>query len=747
MKTNLFKKLFWITFSLVLLIYPILSRDFGTTFDERVHNGHGKMLLDYFRGESTLAAQSPFTPEGALKPIPEDEYRKDLSDLNFFGGTFDLIVAFTQRYLPFTGDIEQRHFVNSLFGVLAILFVGLIAYRVAGWRAGFLALLMMALCPRFMGHSMNNPKDVPFAALYIASVFFMLRFIQEIPKPRIGTLVALAVTIAISISIRVAGILLIPLLFLFVLLAHAKVLFDQEIESFDFKGLFKDIGLSALVGIAGYLLPALLWPFDRSNPLTVPLHVLSEVSKLAIFNSYDLFEGRHWYPEEIPWYYMPKWTLIGTPLFILCGLMTSALLLVRTRVSGEGINKFALFILLVVSLLPILFVIVNHSYIFHDGRHLLFTLPPFVVICALSWENLLRMGLPRWARIAIVGLLLLFTLEPVVWIARNHPNQTAYFSPIIGGVDGAWKKYETDYYGNSIRQGIEWIQANDKPSKGKKIRIRLPYGMLSCADYWIAKKSGYELVWADEYGQDWDYTLLMTSADKTDTTILATWPPLGTVYEVKAGSTPLLAVYKNLRLGDEKALVNEIQRRASGDQNPRLYFRLGVLHFSAMRYAEAIGAFQEAVRLDSNYVDAWNNMGDCKNITGDYKGAIAAFGKVLQLAPNYELAINNMNDAMQKYQLANGRDPNFSVEEENRLIDLSLQAYQKQDFVLAANYCKEVTKHNPANAVAWNNLGAAYNALQQYDEALVAIRKALEINPNFDLAINNLRDVEAKRKR
>ena len=151
--------------------------------------------------------------------------------------------------------------------------------------------------------------------------------------------------------------------------------------------------------------------------------------------------------------------------------------------------------------------------------------------------------------------------------------------------------------------------------------------------------------------------------------------------------------------------------------------------------------------LDSNYLEAWNNLGHCKNTIGDYIGAIAAFKRVLQLNPNYQLAINNLADATNKLEIANGRDPKFTREQEGELINKSLEAYQKQDYAMVITYCHEIIAHNPNNCIALNNMGAAYNALQQFDKAFDALQKSLKINPNFELAKNNLKDVESKRKR
>ena len=44
----------------------------------------------------------------------------------------------------------------------------------------------------------------------------------------------------------------------------------------------------------------------------------------------------------------------------------------------------------------------------------------------------------------------------------------------------------------------------------------------------------------------------------------------------------------------------------------------------------------------------------------------------------------------------------------------------------------------PDSALAYNNICAAYNALKQWDDAIAACERALVIDPDFELAKNNL---------
>ena len=62
----------------------------------------------------------------------------------------------------------------------------------------------------------------------------------------------------------------------------------------------------------------------------------------------------------------------------------------------------------------------------------------------------------RHVALAAAAALTIGLAEPLVFQIRNHPNQTVYFSPIIGGPRGAFGRYDMDYWGNCILQAVSW---------------------------------------------------------------------------------------------------------------------------------------------------------------------------------------------------------------------------------------------------------------------------------------------------
>ncbi len=75
-----------------------------------------------------------------------------------------------------------------------------------------------------------------------------------------------------------------------------------------------------------------------------------------------------------------------------------------------------------------------------------------------------------------------------------------------------------------------------------------------------------------------------------------------------------------------------------------------------------------------------------------------------------------------------GRDP---------LFDLAYKAQEEGMYELAKFYYNRVIERDPTNAIAYNNRGAAYDDLGEYQKAIKDYDRAIELDPNLAPAYYN----------
>ena len=70
----------------------------------------------------------------------------------------------------------------------------------------------------------------------------------------------------------------------------------------------------------------------------------------------------------------------------------------------------------------------------------------------------------------------------------------------------------------------------------------------------------------------------------------------------------------------------------------------------------------------------------------------------------------------------------------NQLINL----YKQRQFSLAVEQAKILTKQYPDNFMIWNILGASAAQIDMTDEAIIAFKKVIFLNPNYANAYYNM---------
>ncbi len=132
-------------------------------------------------------------------------------------------------------------------------------------------------------------------------------------------------------------------------------------------------------------------------------------------------------------------------------------------------------------------------------------------------------------------------------------------------------------------------------------------------------------------------------------------------------------------------------------------------HYRKGRLADAVRAYNLAIKMDSDNSIAWNNKGLILAVAGNFKEALKCHIKAFELDPNHVDAISNIGMAHTKLDNA----------------EEAIEWYDK------------AIKIDPKHETTWNNKGNLLSKLKRYEEAMKCYDQAIEINPNYLAAMNN----------
>src|SRR5258708_9485190 len=77
--------------------------------------------------------------------------------------------------------------------------------RIGGQLAGFAALVLLATCPLYIGHSFMNAKDAPFAVAMAILLLALVRVFEDYPRITPATGILTGTGFGLSIGSRIMG--------------------------------------------------------------------------------------------------------------------------------------------------------------------------------------------------------------------------------------------------------------------------------------------------------------------------------------------------------------------------------------------------------------------------------------------------------------------------------------------------------------------------------------------------------------
>ncbi len=212
-----------------------------------------------------------------------------------------------------------------------------------------------------------------------------------------------------------------------------------------------------LYALTGFAVMYVSWPYLWGEPL---LRLLITLRLMLNFSwpGKVLFQGHYYVGNEVPPSYLP--TLMALQLtepVVLLAVLGLPVLVWKVWRQKSHVELGE--VVLLWFGLPLLALTLGNSYRYDNFRQFLFLLPPVFLLAGLTLEVLrARLGQAAWGILA--GLLL---LPGIVAIFSLHPYPYIYYNSLTGGVRGAFRRYEMDYWGTSFRAAAAYLNRYAPP--------------------------------------------------------------------------------------------------------------------------------------------------------------------------------------------------------------------------------------------------------------------------------------------
>ncbi|MDX2001699.1 MAG: glycosyltransferase family 39 protein [Chitinophagales bacterium] len=669
----IFKKVFFGLIALLFVLIPLMSLKTGINGDERFQVFIAKYIGGFYtsfgKDKRVLLTRDEVMPtyekggmEAVKKQFNVDQVPQE-NNLKNYGGLFELLSATVAKMLGYSSDEQvgfhtTRHVLLGLITALIILFAGLTAKELLGWRAAIITALLLFVSPRFIGDGLMNNKDIPFALGYMMSTYFMLRFIKQFPKPDIKSTIGVLGGIAIAMGIRVGGLLLIMEFGLFCIIAWFYAASVLKESGFDSTGLRNAVIKAAVACFGGYFLGVFFWPYGLLSPISNPLAVLEEQSKFPVFIN-QLFEGEVISSKDLPWYYLSKFILITSPIVVLLGLPIAIYTIYHYR---KNLKPVLVLFVVFVALFPLLYISYQKANVYNAWRHVLFIYAPLVVLSGIGFDLLLRLLQKNVYQYVAVGVMAVLAIMPLSFIAANTGYAYVYFNPLVGGMKGAYGQYVTDYWMISTREATEWLVENEIKKAPSKVVVASDC-VYPVQVYLNSVKDKASLIYSryyDRSNKDWDYGIFYSEFVNPYQLQKGLWPPDGTIYEVKAGGIPLCAVVKRTSKADllgQQAMqannfpkaVEELERaKQVYPRNEAVYTNLGLAYLNMGNVPKGIEALSKSFELfpSDPITNYYLGVAYVQNNPPNVNMAIEYVAKAVQLNPGFtqaQEALNQLN--------------------------------------------------------------------------------------------------------
>jgi hypothetical protein len=425
-----------VLFVLVLVTF----RDYAITNDEWIQHRYGELIVAYYK--------SGFTDRSVF----------GLDNLYLYGGLFD-IVAVLLSHVVALDAFDLRHLMCAMIGVAGLGSAIATARMIGGSRAGLIAGVALAVCGSWYGTMFHHSKDIPLAAAMAGALYFLLRAARDLPNPQMRHVIGFGALTGAALGIKVLGLLLLGYVGIAILISIPEPMIRTpwQARTFIWRSLVRLVPALALA----YGIMIVTWPWSALSPLN-PIRGLFSFAEFH-YNIRTVLDGTVYRMATIPRIYVPVYILIKLPLLMLAGAALAMIFAALPKLANGVVAYRArreIGVVAVAALFPVLCEVILHGPAFCGLRHFLFVLPPLAILAGVGLDSLLKRvsGVRLLAPVALAVVLVGFSWNAIT-LYRLHPYEYLVFNPLVGGLEGASRRYATDYWFTIMPEAVDGLEA------------------------------------------------------------------------------------------------------------------------------------------------------------------------------------------------------------------------------------------------------------------------------------------------
>jgi hypothetical protein len=409
----------------------------GESSDEIYNLSHGKAALEYLFSIGRINNQIYYG--------------------EFYSPIYWSLLYLLSKIAPLSYQVEATHLINLFFSFFVIFGLGKLTEELFNKKVGQITFLVLFFYPIFFGHMAFNNKDIIISLCHIWIFYLILKYLkkQNIKEKSNNYVLLIGFLTAVATGIQLVFLGSLITVFLFILF-DIFLLKKFTIQNFNKKKFLFDL-LKAF--IVFYFFLSLFWIETHNNIFKLQFNFFFQNLSDDVWRGwpYTLVNGKYYFSLVAPKLYFLLNFIFKSPEYFLL----SYLIFIFTVIKIDNFYKkkfslfyYKLFLIISILLLPtfILFIV---PFPIYDGMRLfLWSLPYFCIIPGLTIYYLMENIKIKKIKIIFVTVFVLFFYSLYNFVNLT-PYQYTYLNIFNGIKDQRYKKFESDYWGVSLKELIK----------------------------------------------------------------------------------------------------------------------------------------------------------------------------------------------------------------------------------------------------------------------------------------------------